>query len=131
MLLPAPPLYPRKRKPRPRTRQFGPPPVGMLTLVSASYVPGENVELTFSRAIDVAGIDPSAFAVTDGLIVGFNYVGIGATQAGPSSVRVDLSGTVETTDPVTTLSASGANGIVADGDGASWAGANELGLPFP
>jgi hypothetical protein len=130
MLLRQGPILFRKHH-RPMRRASGATPLAALALVSAAYTPGENVELTFSRAVDIGAIDVGAFAVNDGAEMGFHYVGASASLTGPSVVQVILTGTTESSDPVTTLTATAANGIVADGDGAAWAGATDLALPFP
>ena len=66
MLIPAPPLYPRKRKPRPKAQPTPPAPPVALVLVSAVYEGGAAVTLTFDRPIDIAGLDGSSVIVDDG-----------------------------------------------------------------
>ena len=92
------------------------PPVGPLTLVAASYEPGAYVELTFDRAIDIAGIVPSTVLLSDGDVMGFFYEGSDeAFLMGPTVLRMTV---------------GAGNGVVASGDGAAWAGVMDLELPF-
>jgi hypothetical protein len=129
MLLPAPPVKYRKRPPRIRAAVVV-PPVGALVLVSATYEPSAAVYLTFGRAIDIADIDGSGITVDDG-ILGFRFAGTGgATLVSPTTVELVLIGVEELPFVGTTLNATGANGIVAAGDGASWAGCLDVTLPF-
>src|SRR5512138_2902947 len=67
MLLPAPPLYPRRRKPRGKDKsESTPTPPAALTLVGASYDGGgQMLTLAFDRAVDVAGVVVGAFVVND------------------------------------------------------------------
>jgi hypothetical protein len=99
--------------------------------VSAAYDPGAAVDLTFDRAIDIAGMDPASVVVSDGEY-GFQYAGTEESELlSPTTLRVVLVGVGEWSEPGITMTASAANGIVAEGDGAAWAGATELGLPYP
>src|SRR5687768_4807684 len=97
-------------------------PVGPLTLVAAEYDSGSWVQLTFDRPIDVAGIDGAAVTIADGgaaiLYAGTNVV----TLVDPATVEIALTGLDNWLDPGVTMSATAANGIVAVGDGAAWAG---------
>ena len=132
MLLPAPPLYPRKRRPRPRktTRVPTPPPVA-LELVSGVWEVGGLLTLTFDRAVDVAGIVPTAFIVHDGP-TGFSYQGISVyDHSTPQTVTVEMGGIAEYEGATVLLDAASANGIVAADDGGTWGGATDLELPFP
>ena len=107
------------------------PPVGPLTLVAASYEPGAYVELTFDRAIDIAGLEASAVVVSDGDVMGFVYAGTAESfLMGPTVLRVMLVGIEEGAEPGITMTAGAASGIVASGDGAAWAGVMDLELPF-
>jgi hypothetical protein len=107
------------------------PPVVPLMLDSAAYDPGAAVDLTFNRAIDIAGMDPASIVVSDG-DYGFQYVGTAdSALLSPTTVRVVLLGIGDWTEPGITMTASSANGIVADGDGAAWAGVTDLALPWP
>jgi hypothetical protein len=103
-----------------------------LTLVSAAFDDGAlTLTLTFDRAIDIAGIDVSAFWVDDG-VVGFRYQGWDtASLDGPATVLVQMNGIDDSTVPDVVMNVSAGSGIVAADDGASWAGATDLPLPFP
>ena len=130
MLVVPPPRYPRKHG-RVIEPVASPTPVLPLTLVSAAYEPGgTELTLTFDRAIDIAGIDVSAFVVNDG-IVGFTYQGIGSpTQLSANAVLVLLEGLIEFEGPDARLTVGAGNGIVASGDGAAWAGVSDVVVPF-
>ena len=132
MLLPAPPLYPRKRRRQPKAARYVVPVAP--TLVSAS-LEGEGdvlVRLTFDRAVDVAGIVPAQVTVNDGGGTGLAYAGAGLDDTpSPEQLVLSLAETGPAAPGATTLSASGATGIVAVDGGAAWAGVTELELPFP
>jgi hypothetical protein len=90
------------------------------------------LRLTFDRAVDIDAIDVTQFEVFDGVNFGFQYVGTEpATLVDPVTVEINLNGVTEYAEPNTILDATAANGIVASGDGAEWAGAADLALPFP
>ena len=130
MLLPAPPLYPRKRRPRPRktTRVPTPPPVA-LELVAGVWEVGGLVTLTFDRAVDVAGIVPGAFIVHDGP-TGFSYQGNSVyDHSTPQTVTVEMGGIAEYEGATVLLDVGAENGIVAVDDGGPWAGVNDVVLP--
>ena len=129
MLLPAPPLYPRKRKPRAKRRTVATPTAPVL--VSVTYEPTAAVTLTFNRAIDIAGINLTTILVADGPN-GFLYEGAGTpVQGDPASVQIDLNGIEEITADDVKLTAWPTNGIVGAGDGLPWDGVVDLVLPFP
>ena len=132
MLLRQGPIIYRKH-PRPirRAPRVAPPPAAPLVLVSARYEEAAAVDLTFDRAIDVAGIDPAALLVWDGGY-GFEYQGTDAAELlSPTTVRVILIGIAEWTGEGVTMSVAADNGIVAADDGGAWAGVTDLALPFP
>jgi hypothetical protein len=107
------------------------PALAPLTLVSASYESTVSLTLTFNRAIDVSAIAGSAIVVDDG-IIGFRYAGTGgATLLSATVLELLLEGVEELPFVGVHLSATSANGIVALGDGAPWAGATDVALPFP
>jgi hypothetical protein len=126
---PVPFVSRRSRVPKPTV---SPPPPVALTLVSATYEIGTSVELTFDRAIDIAGIDVAAFFVDDGALADFKYQGYDPPELlGPASVRVLLTGVEDGGDPGTHLTVGADSGIVAVDDGGTWAGVTELALPYP
>jgi hypothetical protein len=123
------PIIPFNRRRR-RVVSSDAPPVVQLTLVSAAYDPTSAVDLTFDRAVDIAGFDASSVAVFDG-DAGFEYVGDGAEVLSPTTVRVILVGLTDWTEPGVTMTVSDENGIVPDGGGTAWAGISDAPLPYP
>lgn len=110
----------------PKTRS----PVLPLTLVSASYAPGDAVTLAFDRAIDIDSLDASAIVVRDGQYAFAQFVGgEGATLDGASTVVVPLAMGEGWSDPGVRLSVGANSGIVA-ADGGTWAGVSDVELPF-
>jgi len=119
--------YQKRRDFKPRI--IAPPPVA-LVLSAASYVSGVSLTLTFSRAINVAGLSPTQITFRD------------ATQE-----RTYRAGTVSTPSANVAqftlvqigmfagggylLNATASNGIVATNDGSAWAGVANRSLPFP
>jgi hypothetical protein len=106
------------------------PPVD-LVLVSATYVVGTSVTLTFDRAIDVAGFDGQYVIVRDGpnsLL--YDAMG-GAVLMGPNVAELTLVLLEGDSSVGVTMNVSPDNGIVAVDDGAAWGGVSELPLPFP
>ena len=125
--IPAKPRRRRKREPI----ASSPAPVGPLTLVACAYDPGMWVELTFDRAIDIAGIDGEAITIDDG-DAAIRFRGTeDVTLTGPATVRIVVTGFDDWFEPGVTMTATGANGIVAVGDGAAWAGVSSVVIPFP
>ena len=123
---PAPPRVHRKRKQRATSS-----PVSALVLIAAAYEPGAYVELTFDRAIDIAGFVPSTVLVSDGDVMGFFYQGSDESfLMGPTTLRVMLVGIEEGAPSGVTMTAGASNGIVASDDAAAWAGASDVTLPF-
>ena len=131
MLLPAPLLYPRRRKTKARHAATTAPPQA-LNLVAATYEEVVSVSLTFDRPIDIAALDGGQITVDDGAVAGILYAATGvATLTDPQTVRIELVEIGLSGGPGTQLNASAASGIVAVGDGGTWAGASDLELPFP
>ena len=124
--IPAPPRIHRKRK-----RVTATSPVSPLTLVSATYEPGDSVTLTFDRAIDIDALDAAAVVLMDGEYAFGRFVGsAGASLASATTVVVPLTMGEGWLTAGVRLTVSAANGIVASEDGAAWAGVTELELPF-
>lgn len=125
MLTVTPPKTRRPREGRPRALK----PV---TLVAATYDAGvPYIQLTFDRAVDVSGLVGLAITVNDGVEAGGIFAATGAvTIVSPTTVRIELSELSASSTPSTTLTATADNGIVADGDGAAWAGVSNVALPF-
>ena len=129
MLTVPPPRYPRKHG-RVIEPVASPTPVVPLTLVAAVYDPEFGVELTFDRAVDVAGFEGAAIVVTDGEYTFAQHVGTAATLVGPTMVRVTLVAGEPWVTPGVRLSAAAGNGIVASEGGAAWAGVSDVVVPF-
>ena len=106
------------------------PPVA-LTLIAAEYDTGTTIELTFDRAVDIAGIVVGDVSVNEGP-ESIRYVGSGAaTLVTPTKVVIGLVEDGGQGAPFITLTAGAGNGIVAVDDGGAWAGVTNLVLPFP
>jgi hypothetical protein len=89
------------------------------------------VELTFDRAIDITNIDVEQVEVDDP-VSGLLWTGTGEPLAtGANSVRIELADTGASASGSVVLNASAETGIVAVDDGGTWAGATDLGLPYP
>src|SRR4051812_40580631 len=131
MLIPTPPKFRRRRSPAKRTQTPAPPPAA-LTLVAAEYESGDWVRLTFDRAIDIAAIDGSQVIVEDDDETGSRFDGsAGASLIAPATVQLSLNRIGTASESGTHLLASESTGIVAVGDGGTWVGVEDLGLPFP
>ena len=128
IFLPAKPRISRKRR---AVLASSNEPGAPLTLVSGVWEVGGLVTLTFDRAVDVAGIVPTAFIVHDGP-TGFSYQGISVyDHSTPQTVTVEMGGIAEYEGPRVLLDAASANGIVAVDDGGTFAGVTGLELPWP
>ena len=103
-----------------------------LTLVAAAYDTDDfSVLLTFDRAVDASGLDPSQVTLQDGEFAAGSFVGSGpATVVGPAAIRVFLEEIGGPTVPDVELSATALTGVVAVDDGGTWAGVAGLVLPF-
>ena len=87
--------------------------------------------LTFDRAIDISAMDVSALIVYDGAVMNFIYQGYNEPDLmSPTSVRVALNGIAEDPPPGEHLDAGAGNGIVAEDDGAAWAGCEDWSCRF-
>lgn len=133
-MLTIPPSKFRNRKRRPaKEGPFAPPVPVALTLVAASYDPEDDwgLQLTFDRAIDIAGMDGGAILIEDPVVVNRQLSATaGAELVNPSTVRFMLDRLGGATGSVVTLTATADNGIVAVDDGGAWAGVTDLELPF-
>jgi hypothetical protein len=129
MLLPAPPLYPRNRKPRVKAAKPAPVVTGPV-LVSATFE-GNALTLAFDRAIDAAGLVPEQLVILDGPSL-VEWVGtIAFEQPTPDSLTVTMIENAEFAGEGVTLNAGGGAGIVAAVGSAAWDGVVGLELPFP
>jgi hypothetical protein len=129
---PAPIFFARRRVHRKRKAAAALSPATALELVGATYsVLAQTVTLSFDRAIDIDAIEGGAITVDD-QPNGLKWNGTGgATLLSPTTVRLLLLEIDSTSGSQVLLNATGGNGIVASGDGASWAGVTDLALPFP
>ena len=131
MLLIIPPKPVRRRRLRGAAARRPAPP-GPLVLVSASF---DDVNLaltlTFDRAVDASGMVGNAVVVDDAAGTGLRYEAIaGVTVVTPETVALGMADFAAATGTGVRLTATSANGIVAAGDGAAWAGVTGLELPF-
>ena len=134
MLTATPPKFPHRRRRARRKRPVPAPPVAPLTLTAAElFADDQYIVLTFDRAVDISAIDTTAIFVRDGFFTLYQYYGTpgGATLESPTSVKLLLTIYSAWSDGEVRLIASDATGIVASGDGAAWAGAADLALPYP
>ena len=134
MLLPAPLLYPRRRKTKAGQATTPTPPPQALTLVAAAFTAGDpsSLVLTFDRAIDIDALDGSAILVRDGAVTEILWDATGgAALTGPATVEITLTPVEGDSAPGTVLTAGPTSGIVAVDDGGTWEGVSELELPFP
>src|SRR4051794_9576931 len=90
--MPNPIFIPAKRRVSRKIRTARTPTAAAaLTLVSAAYVTGTSIELTFDRAIDIAGLVGSQITVEDGEPLEIRFVATGAASlTGPASVLIEL-----------------------------------------
>ena len=131
MLLPAPPLYPRKRKPRPRAKRTAPPPPPVTgpVLVSAAWDVGELVvTLAVDRDVDASNVVAEAVTVFDGSAVTEYRSSTDVLQPDPQTVQILMLEFGEFTGSGQHMTAVAGNGIVAQGSGEPWAGVSNLGL---
>jgi hypothetical protein len=108
--------------------------VQQLMLVSAVYNDDDDpmVTLVFNRPIDIAGLIATAIQVNDAQSRHQLFDAAGGTALlDPVTVRFTLEIIGASSGAGQQLTAEADNGIVAVGDGAAWAGATELALPFP
>src|SRR5688500_19821617 len=114
------PQIPFRRRRRSKTAP--PSPVGPLRLVACAYQSGTYVDLTFDRPIDIAAIDGEAITADDG-DAAIRFRGeLDNMLVEPNVVRIALAGFDSWLEPGVTMTATAANGIVAVGGGAAWAG---------
>jgi hypothetical protein len=126
----AKPRHSRKR--HPVSAPPSPPPVA-LTLVSATYIDAEpSVVLGFDRAIDIGGMEGGVIFVDDGEVNDLLYNGSGGwSLENATTVKIVLLEVETSHGTGILLNAPDQTGIVAVDDGAAWAGATNLELPFP
>src|SRR4051794_6177819 len=94
MLIQPIPLFRKRRGRVKRTPPQAQPPGAALVLVSAIYTgddPPEWVQLSFDRAIDIAGLSGAQVTLVDGALNELTYHGTGgASLINPTTVRVFL-----------------------------------------
>src|SRR5688500_5300447 len=130
-MIKVPPL-PFLRRRRARRAQAAPPALVLEAAAFAFVGPGGTLTLSFDRAIALGGFAPSQVSVQDPAGTGFAYAGTGVVDTPDAqTVVVEMGQTVEAPGSSEVMSATGATGIVAIDDGASWPGVSNLGLPYP
>jgi len=103
-----------------------------LVLVAAVYDQAVAIQLTFDRAIDVAGLVASQIIVDDGEFEGHRYQATGEVDLfNPETAYLYMQSIGPATGDETFLDAGPGTGIVALSNGGAWAGASHLLLPFP
>src|SRR5688572_4401193 len=124
MLLPAPPLFPRKRKPRAKARRSAPPaPPLALTLVEAIYDPASTIRLTFDRAIEAVGLVGTQIVIDDGQFTNETYQATGEVGViDAQTIEIVVVGVGGFAGADARLTAGAATGIVAVDDGGTWPG---------
>lgn len=136
MLISVTPAY-RKRRGRVTRKASAPPPPPppvALTLVSAvcDFENWPSLTLVFSRAINLAEVNPGVIVVDDGANFHFRYdASYSTAQLDPVTVQfllTDLGQAVQ--EEGVHLTAASNNGIVAADDGTEWEGVANLELPF-
>ena len=133
MLVIPPSEFRKHRRPR-KQRASAPTPTALNLVVAVleSFDDDPRVRLTFDRAIDLAGFDPSHVRVDDPTNSGSAFVGTGVDDVPDAqSVVVGLVFDGPAEGSQTVLNATAETGIVAADDGTPWGGASELPLPFP
>jgi hypothetical protein len=120
-----------KKRVRRKRRQNGSSPAA-LVLVSGVYISAAAVRLTFDRAIDIGALNSAVLVVNDNDDVGEKFEGQGAgTLLSPTTVEITITPAGGPSGSGITLTASGANGIVAADDGGTWAGVTDFPLSVP
>jgi hypothetical protein len=106
------------------------PAPAALTLMSATYLSGSSVTLTFNQPIDTSALEPGDFVVSDGSGTGYIWVGRGGTQPSANVVVIELELFESASAGPVLLTVNGSNGIVAASDDEPWAGVVDLPLPY-
>lgn len=128
MLKKVPPIYQKRDRPI-RTKPVAPPAPGVLTLIAATYEPGESVTLTFDRAIDLGEVRVDRMRLNDATADSL-YSGSDPFAVGADAVRVTLSYEGDSTGPSVRLTAPATVLILPADGGPAWAGVSGLTLPF-
>ena len=124
------PIIPAPRRVRRKRKQTIITSAPALVLISATYAPEQYVELTFDRAINVDGVQPTQFVIQDDEFSGWLAVGWDWKQQSPTTVRIKLDRADTATESGVHMTVSAGNGIVAVDDGGVWSGVTDLELPF-
>ena len=91
---------------------------------------GVYLRLTFDRPIDASGVNGAA--ITQGVEeFGYLYNATGGFEMYAPNVVNFLMVQIGPWEGGNYMNATSANGIVAVGDGGTWAGVTDTGLPFP
>ena len=130
MILPAIPIFRRRRQSVRRTPPQPAPPAALM-LVGASFSAATMIlRLTFNKPVDVSGIFPGNLTVNDG-VSGARWEGVNPTPVDPSTVDVEMSQFAVQAYPDTRLNTIQPTGVVAVDDAQEWPGVVNLLLPFP
>ncbi len=121
-IIPAKPRVWRKRR---ASSPSSAPPTA-LVLMDAEYEEATWVWLTFDRPVDIGALDGAAIVLDDPLYQLRRYAGQGATSlTAPNIVQIGLTDAGPATGTIVTVSATAMSGMVAVGDGGTWAGVSD------
>ena len=101
-------------------------------LIAATYQEGESVTLTFNQAMDISAFDGEQVFLDDSTYTLRSYTATGgATLLSPTTMRAMLVDFENSQSQAVVLDAPATTGITAVNGGGTWAGVNNLYLPFP
>lgn len=118
---------------RGRRRRTTHPAPAAPVLVAATFLreAGNQLRLTFDRAVTVSDFVYGHLCLYDGEFDGVWYKAYDPTFVDPTTIIWELSEQDAWSGAGVTMTATPPTGIVAADDGAIWAGTNDLLLPFP
>jgi len=122
-----PPVLYRRRQRVKEAAKSTPAPVAM-ALVAVAYDEGVSVQLQFNQPISIGAFATDLLTVSDEM-TGFRYIGGVATLTAPDTVSVSLTILDDSVLPGVLLYVDDGGGIVGT-NGAPWAGAAALPIPF-